>query len=157
MHERAETGIAAHYLYKDKADADANIDLPWLTRIIDWEKETSDPTQFMEDLKVDLEDEEAGEKLSQTWVQNYLSTAFTAKAQTVAGRGVRAMTFLYSAAGWFRFHASASPSKQRLSFKMPKNRERVVFTSYSFSPLRSLSKETNAQKKADPINRPASR
>ncbi len=58
MHERAESGVAAHYLYKDKADADASVDLPWLTRIIDWEKETSDPTQFMENLKVDLEDEE---------------------------------------------------------------------------------------------------
>ncbi len=58
MHERAESGVAAHYLYKDKADAEASVDLPWLTRIIDWEKETSDPTQFMENLKVDLEDEE---------------------------------------------------------------------------------------------------
>jgi GTP pyrophosphokinase len=58
MHERAETGVAAHYLYKDKADASASIDLPWLTRIIDWEKETSDPTEFMQNLKVDLEEEE---------------------------------------------------------------------------------------------------
>ncbi len=58
MHERAESGVAAHYLYKDKSDAEANVDLPWLTRIIDWEKETSDPTEFMENLKVDLEDEE---------------------------------------------------------------------------------------------------
>ncbi len=58
MHDRAESGVAAHYLYKDKADASASVDLPWLTRIIDWEKETSDPTLFMENLKVDLEDEE---------------------------------------------------------------------------------------------------
>jgi GTP pyrophosphokinase len=58
MHERAESGVAAHYLYKEKGDADANVDLPWLTRIIDWQKETSDPTEFMENLKVDLEDEE---------------------------------------------------------------------------------------------------
>ncbi len=58
MHDRAESGVAAHYLYKDKADAEASVDLPWLTRIIDWEKETSDPNQFMENLKVDLEDEE---------------------------------------------------------------------------------------------------
>jgi GTP pyrophosphokinase len=56
MHERAESGVASHYLYK--GDSDAGVDLPWLTRIIDWEKETSDPTQFMENLKVDLEDEE---------------------------------------------------------------------------------------------------
>ena len=58
MHDRAESGVAAHYLYKDKADASASVDLPWLTRIIDWERETSDPTLFMENLKVDLEDEE---------------------------------------------------------------------------------------------------
>ncbi|MEL6982232.1 MAG: bifunctional (p)ppGpp synthetase/guanosine-3',5'-bis(diphosphate) 3'-pyrophosphohydrolase, partial [Actinomycetota bacterium] len=57
MHERAETGVAAHYLYKDKDDS-TDIDLPWLTRIIDWEKETSDPSEFMANLKVDLEDEE---------------------------------------------------------------------------------------------------
>ena len=57
MHERAESGVAAHYLYKDK-DSAAAIDLPWLTRIIDWEKETSDPTEFMQNLKVDLEEEE---------------------------------------------------------------------------------------------------
>ena len=56
MHDRAESGVAAHYVYKDKADD--NVDIPWLTRIIDWEKETSDPTEFMENLKVDLEDEE---------------------------------------------------------------------------------------------------
>ncbi len=58
MHERAESGVAAHYLYKDKDEASAAIDLPWLTRIIDWEKETSDPTEFMQNLKVDLEEEE---------------------------------------------------------------------------------------------------
>ncbi len=58
MHERAESGVAAHYLYKDRDDASAAIDLPWLTRIIDWEKETSDPTEFMQNLKVDLEEEE---------------------------------------------------------------------------------------------------
>ena len=57
MHDRAESGVAAHYLYKDK-DSTGSVDLPWLTRIIDWEKETSDPTEFMENLKVDLEDEE---------------------------------------------------------------------------------------------------
>ncbi len=58
MHERAESGVAAHYLYKDKSSDSTNVDLPWLTRIIDWEKETSDPSEFMNNLKVDLEDEE---------------------------------------------------------------------------------------------------
>jgi len=53
MHDRAESGIAAHYVYKDKS-----VDLPWLTRIIDWEKETSDPDEFMKNLKFDLDQEE---------------------------------------------------------------------------------------------------
>ncbi len=53
MHNRAESGVAAHYLYKDKS-----VDLPWLTRIIDWEKEASDPDEFMKMLKVDLDHEE---------------------------------------------------------------------------------------------------
>ena len=58
MHDRAESGVAAHYFYKDKAASPASLDLPWLTRIIDWEKETSDPDEFMKNLKVDLDHEE---------------------------------------------------------------------------------------------------
>jgi GTP diphosphokinase / guanosine-3',5'-bis(diphosphate) 3'-diphosphatase len=33
-------------------------DIDWLNRIIDWQAETSDPTQFMENLKTDLEQDE---------------------------------------------------------------------------------------------------
>lgn len=61
MHERAEFGVAAHFLYKDQTDRPANdqpIDLPWLTRIIDWDEETSDPGVFMANLKIDLDEEE---------------------------------------------------------------------------------------------------
>lgn len=54
MHDRAESGVASHFAYKDGADAN-NVDLPWLKRIIDWEKETSDPDEFMANLKVDLD------------------------------------------------------------------------------------------------------
>ena len=56
MHDRAESGVAAHYVYKDRANGSP--DLPWLARIIDWEKETSDPDEFMKSLKVDLESDE---------------------------------------------------------------------------------------------------
>ncbi len=56
MHERAETGVASHYAYKDGADGAA--DLPWLTRIVDWEKETSDPSEFLDNLKIDLDTDE---------------------------------------------------------------------------------------------------
>ncbi len=65
MHERAEFGVAAHYLYKDGVAPDAprntdveSLDLPWLTRIIDWDLETSDPGLFMANLKIDLDEEE---------------------------------------------------------------------------------------------------
>lgn len=58
MHERAESGIAAHYLYKDENEKTSELDLPWFARIVDWEKDTSDPGEFMANLKVDLEQEE---------------------------------------------------------------------------------------------------
>ncbi|HEX4818819.1 MAG TPA: RelA/SpoT family protein, partial [Acidimicrobiales bacterium] len=52
MHQRAEFGVAAHYTYKGE---DGASDMPWLNRIIDWQQETSDPSAFMETLKVDLD------------------------------------------------------------------------------------------------------
>ncbi len=56
MHQRAEWGVAAHWAYKDGADGTQDID--WLNRIIDWQEEVSDPAQFMESLKTDLEQDE---------------------------------------------------------------------------------------------------
>jgi len=58
MHQRAEWGVAAHWAYKDKdknAKSNGKSDIDWLTRIIDWQEEVSDPTQFMKSLKTDLE------------------------------------------------------------------------------------------------------
>lgn len=55
MHQRAEWGIAAHWAYKDGAPS---ADIDWLNRILDWQAEVSDPTQFMENLKTDLEQDE---------------------------------------------------------------------------------------------------
>jgi GTP pyrophosphokinase len=55
MHNRAEWGVAAHYAYKDDSQAG---DIDWLNRIIDWQAEVSDPKQFMEGLKTDLEQDE---------------------------------------------------------------------------------------------------
>ena len=52
MHQRAEWGVAAHWAYKD-GSPDADVD--WLNRIIDWQAEVSDPAQFMQSLKTDLE------------------------------------------------------------------------------------------------------
>ncbi|MFK8026228.1 MAG: bifunctional (p)ppGpp synthetase/guanosine-3',5'-bis(diphosphate) 3'-pyrophosphohydrolase [Ilumatobacter sp.] len=57
MHQRAEWGVAAHWAYKDRGGANPN-DVDWLTRIIDWQEEVSDPAQFMQSLKTDLEQDE---------------------------------------------------------------------------------------------------
>jgi len=56
MHQRAEWGIAAHWAYKEGSDQPADID--WLSRIIDWQEDVSDPAQFMQSLKTDLEQDE---------------------------------------------------------------------------------------------------
>jgi GTP diphosphokinase / guanosine-3',5'-bis(diphosphate) 3'-diphosphatase len=54
MHRLAEFGIAAHWRYKDKGFADAGRDLGWLQQLVDWQRELSDPRDFMENLKTDL-------------------------------------------------------------------------------------------------------
>jgi GTP pyrophosphokinase len=55
MNQRAESGIAAHWGYKEKAAA---VEPGWLTRIVDWQRDTVDPQDFMETLKVDLDQDE---------------------------------------------------------------------------------------------------
>ena len=56
MHARAELGVAAHYAYKEGDLSGA--DMAWLSRIVDWQYETGDPNEFMETLRVDLEQDE---------------------------------------------------------------------------------------------------
>lgn len=59
MHARAERGVAAHWQYKAKQkEAQTGSDYAWLSRIVDWQEETSDPDEFMKNLKVDLEEDE---------------------------------------------------------------------------------------------------
>src|SRR6476660_7441586 len=55
MHRRAEFGIAAHWGYKERSDAG---DLAWLQRMADWQQDADDPSEFMETLKIDLEEDE---------------------------------------------------------------------------------------------------
>ncbi|EJP6472763.1 RelA/SpoT family protein [Clostridium sp. FAM 1755] len=56
MHKTAEYGIAAHWKYKEKVDNSNNVDLKltWLREMLDWQKETSDPEEFMQGFKIDL-------------------------------------------------------------------------------------------------------
>jgi guanosine-3',5'-bis(diphosphate) 3'-pyrophosphohydrolase len=55
MHQRAERGIAAHWGYKENAQP---ADIAWLQRIVDWSAESTDPAEFLESLKLDLETDE---------------------------------------------------------------------------------------------------
>jgi GTP pyrophosphokinase len=64
MHRRAEYGLAAHWKYKEDGDtataskggkpADTATDMAWLRQILDWQKETSDPGEFLDSLRFDL-------------------------------------------------------------------------------------------------------
>jgi GTP pyrophosphokinase len=65
MHETAEFGIAAHWLYKDKyaegdkAHAQVAADrTEWLKRLLDWQKDLSDPQEFADTFKRDLFEDE---------------------------------------------------------------------------------------------------
>ena len=57
MHLVAETGVAAHWLYKDKgsnSEANANLGNKWLQSLLDIQDETRDATEFWDHVKVDL-------------------------------------------------------------------------------------------------------
>jgi len=56
MHQTAEVGIAAHWRYKEgkKSQTDLDRHMAWLRGLLDWQRETTDPREFMEELKVDL-------------------------------------------------------------------------------------------------------
>jgi GTP pyrophosphokinase len=64
MHDMAEFGVAAHWIYKEgpaghgKPAPDGEGKLKWLRSMLDWQQELQDPKEFMENLKVDLFDEE---------------------------------------------------------------------------------------------------
>ncbi|MEM7092199.1 MAG: bifunctional (p)ppGpp synthetase/guanosine-3',5'-bis(diphosphate) 3'-pyrophosphohydrolase [Actinomycetota bacterium] len=55
MHARAQRGMAAHWAYKDSLPSD---DLEWLNRIVDFSDGADTPSQFMANLRDDLEQEE---------------------------------------------------------------------------------------------------
>src|SRR6187401_3063907 len=56
MHEVAEAGIAAHWRYKEGSRGDRRYDekLAWVRQLMDWQREVSDPTEFVEGLKLDV-------------------------------------------------------------------------------------------------------
>jgi GTP diphosphokinase / guanosine-3',5'-bis(diphosphate) 3'-diphosphatase len=67
MHDLAEYGIAAHWMYKETNGRDgaagvggsvSDNKLKWLRSLLDWQQEEADPREFMETLKVDLFEDE---------------------------------------------------------------------------------------------------
>ncbi len=69
MHEMAEFGVAAHWVYKTPAGpgeeqragwpgGGEDAKLKWLRSMLDWQKDLSDPREFMETLRTDLFEEE---------------------------------------------------------------------------------------------------
>ena len=60
MHKMAEEGIAAHWKYKDGAPVGAKDEerLAWLRQVVEWQREVSDPSEFLSTLKIDLYPEE---------------------------------------------------------------------------------------------------
>ena len=59
MHRMAEEGIAAHWKYKDgPVSAQEEQRLAWLRQVVEWQRDVSDPNEFLSTLKIDLYPEE---------------------------------------------------------------------------------------------------
>jgi GTP pyrophosphokinase len=55
MHSRAEFGIAAHWKYKQGDEANSSSpEMLWLRQLHEWQKETEDPSEFLDSLRFDL-------------------------------------------------------------------------------------------------------
>ncbi|GAB2827054.1 GTP pyrophosphokinase [Actinoallomurus bryophytorum] len=92
MHNRAEYGIAAHWKYKEETVGDGGGtpagagkagDMAWLRQLLDWQRETTDPAEFLESLRFDL-------SVSEVFV-------FTPKGQVLAlPQGATPVDFAYA-------------------------------------------------------------
>src|SRR6478672_9781945 len=64
MHRRAEYGVAAHWKYKEDGTAPAAgakdgetgpiNDMAWLRQLLDWQRETADPGEFLDSLRFEI-------------------------------------------------------------------------------------------------------
>ena len=60
MHRTAEYGIAAHWKYKESKGLEVakpqgnGDDMAWLRQLLDWQRETADPEEFLDSLRFDL-------------------------------------------------------------------------------------------------------
>ncbi|WP_449619060.1 RelA/SpoT family protein [Spongisporangium articulatum] len=60
MHRRAEYGVAAHWKYKDELTGapDGGTDMTWLRQLLDWQRETADPGEFLDSLRFEINAQE---------------------------------------------------------------------------------------------------
>lgn len=63
MHRRAEYGVAAHWRYKENPAAKSGSSAPtsaedtqlnWLRQLVDWQRETADPAEFLDSLRYEI-------------------------------------------------------------------------------------------------------
>ncbi|MGP6176916.1 RelA/SpoT family protein [Microbacterium sp. A196] len=60
MHQQAEFGVAAHWMYKERmnggksVDGPSDTDMTWLAHISDWQAETADPSEFLDSLRFEI-------------------------------------------------------------------------------------------------------
>jgi GTP diphosphokinase / guanosine-3',5'-bis(diphosphate) 3'-diphosphatase len=62
MHKIAEEGVAAHWAYKEKGRSGKAVEMSrkdaesfgWLRQLVEWQRDLSDPREFLETVKVDL-------------------------------------------------------------------------------------------------------
>ena len=90
MHRRAEYGVAAHWKYKDRGNPDGGKvddgqmgEMAWLRQLLDWQRETADPSEFLDSLRYEINTREV--------------YAFTPKGQVIAlPAGSTAVDFAYA-------------------------------------------------------------
>jgi GTP diphosphokinase / guanosine-3',5'-bis(diphosphate) 3'-diphosphatase len=59
MHRRAEYGVAAHWKYKEDAKSAPPLksgdgEMVWLRQLVDWQRETEDPSEFLDSLRFEM-------------------------------------------------------------------------------------------------------
>ncbi|MCI6573586.1 MAG: bifunctional (p)ppGpp synthetase/guanosine-3',5'-bis(diphosphate) 3'-pyrophosphohydrolase [Actinomycetaceae bacterium] len=62
MHRRAEYGVAAHWRYKENPNQTKGListsaedtQLEWLRQLVDWQRETADPAEFLDSLRYEM-------------------------------------------------------------------------------------------------------
>ncbi|MGM7677773.1 RelA/SpoT family protein [Microbacterium sp. A94] len=60
MHQQAEFGVAAHWMYKERmaggkpGTVPTDTDMTWLAHISDWQAETADPSEFLDSLRFEI-------------------------------------------------------------------------------------------------------